>query len=140
MTLYVETSAVLAWLLGEQDGEAVRKTIDRADTVVSSTLTLLETERSLSRAVSTGIMTEADRAVLRGMFARQHSGWELMEITPAVRSRAQNAFPVEPVRSLDPIHLATALAFAEAFGPITVISFDERIAQNLTPLGLLDPR
>ncbi len=115
MTLYVETSAVLAWLRGE-------------------------TNRSLGRAVTTGIMAEADRAALRGVFAREHTGWELMEITSAVRTRAQDAFPVEPVRSLDAIHLATAPAFAEAFGPIMGISFDERIAQNVTPLGLLDPR
>lgn len=139
MTLYVETSAVLAWLLGEQDGTAVTETIDRADTVVSSTLTLLETERSLSRAVMTSVLTDADRAVLRGVFARQHCGWELMEITSAVRVRAQNAFLVEPVRSLDAIHLATALAFAEAFGPVSVLSLDERITRNTTPLGLLSP-
>ncbi len=60
-----------------------------------------------------------------------------MEITAEVRNRASMNFPIEPVRSLDAIHLATALEFMQAYNEMKVISFDKRIIDNLEPLGLL---
>jgi predicted nucleic acid-binding protein len=139
VTLYVETSAVLCWLFGESAASEVRDLLDQADRIVTSTLTILETERTLNRGVSGGALTEADGALLRGAFARESATWDLMEITPDVRRRAGKPFPVEPIRSLDAIHLATALILVEGFGPMTVMSFDERIDRNIVPLGLLRP-
>ena len=43
---------------------------------------------------------------------------------------------VEPVRSLDAIHLATALEFTKVVATLGVLSFDTRITDNLDPLGL----
>lgn len=60
-----------------------------------------------------------------------------MEITPNIRLRAAEPFPVEPVRTLDAIHLATAVHFASEFSDLSVLTFDERILSNLEPLGLL---
>jgi hypothetical protein len=40
------------------------------------------------------------------------------------------------VRTLDAIHLATALRFATTFPALPVLTFDERILANLEPLGL----
>lgn len=62
-----------------------------------------------------------------------------MEISSDVRLRAGRPFPAEPIRSLDAIHLATALALVEGYGPMTVLSSDDRIDRNLEPLGLLRP-
>ena len=53
-------------------------------------------------------------------------------MTPAVLQRASEPFPVEPVRSLDAIHLAT-LAIAGA--GITVLSNDYRVNHNAHALG-----
>jgi hypothetical protein len=41
------------------------------------------------------------------------------------------------VRTLDAIHLATALAFTEVFPDLSVLSFDERIVENSRELGIL---
>jgi len=49
MNLYAETSAVLSWLLGEPDGEAVRGALMSADEVLVSELTLLECHRAFVR-------------------------------------------------------------------------------------------
>ena len=48
--LYLETSALLSWLLGEPEGDAVRQAVDEAAVVVTSRLTLVESERGLLRA------------------------------------------------------------------------------------------
>ncbi len=61
----------------------------------------------------------------------------MLEITADIRIRAGEAFPVEPVRTLDAIHLATALQFARALPGLSVLTFDRRILANLEPLGLL---
>lgn len=135
-TVYLETSAALTWLLGEPDAERVRSTIDAADAVAISVLTLLEAERALIRAESAGRLREGDTQRLRGMLQRACASWMRMTVTEAVLSRASRPFPVEPVRTLDAVHLATALEFTTAFSDLHVLSFDRRVAANATALGI----
>lgn len=45
MSLYAESSAVLAWLLDEAAGTVVRQTLSEAEIVVASDLTLIECDR-----------------------------------------------------------------------------------------------
>lgn len=63
-------------------------------------------------------------------------GWALMEMTGPALERARVAFPSEPVRTLDAIHLAAAAEFRQALGPLTMLSLDERIRANAPALGL----
>jgi uncharacterized protein with PIN domain len=136
VTLYAETSAVLAWLFGEPEGKKARERIDAADQVVTSVLTTLEAERAVSRAEGMALVTAADAQKLRGMLARAVRQWSLLEMGAAVRQRAGQAFPVEPVRTLDAIHLASALEFLTLNPDLEILSFDGRITGNLEPLGL----
>ena len=48
MNIYAESSAVLAWLLGESAGHRVREVLRRAELVAASDLTLLECDRVLN--------------------------------------------------------------------------------------------
>ena len=59
-----------------------------------------------------------------------------MSLTTGVLARAGGAFPVEPVRTLDAIHLATALAFSEAFPDLAILALDRRVLANAIALGL----
>ena len=52
--LYLESSAVLTWLLGETNARQVRTRVDSASIIVTSVLTLLETDRTLIRAEQQG--------------------------------------------------------------------------------------
>ena len=62
MNLYAESSAVLAWLLGEDEGRPVRRTLAAADVVLASDLTLVECDRVLIRAVSLHALSGAEAA------------------------------------------------------------------------------
>lgn len=135
-SLYLESSAVLSWLLDESLAEKVRQTVDNATTVLTSTLTLVESNRALVRAESQGLITEGDRLRLKGLIARESRQWALIELTGSVLARASEPFPVEPVRTLDAIHLSTALEANGLYSDLEVLSFDYRIIDNLTPLGL----
>ena len=134
--VYIETSAVLSWLLGEPPAPRVIECMDGADHIVSSCITRLEVERSLLRAESAGFIKTADRQKVRGLFMSFSSSWTFLAITVEVLSRASVAFPVEPVRSLDAIHLASVLEFIPLYPGISVLSFDNRIRANLEPLGI----
>ena len=134
--VYVESSALLTWLLGEPRAHEVSTALDKAQTVVTSVLSLVEVERALNRAEVQRILTAGQAERLRGMLVRSTAGWILMEISEEVRARAGRVFPVEPVRTLDAIHLATVLMSMRAFPDLRLLSYDERILANARPLGI----
>jgi predicted nucleic acid-binding protein len=134
--VYAETSAVVAWLLGDESGLLARRGLDSADQIVASVLTLLEATRGIRRAASERRISAVNASRLQGLLTRTTTAWQLLEITPDIRVRAAEPFPIEPVRTLDALHLATALHFARVFPGLPVLSFDERILANLEPLGL----
>jgi predicted nucleic acid-binding protein len=132
--LYAETSAVLRWLLGQEHAEPVRLELERAERVAASQLTPLECRRVLARL--TPELDARSNATLRQMLFDAVRGWVLVELDQPVRDRAGEPFPLEPVRALDAIHLATCLELERAFGPITVLSVDQRVRDNALRLGL----
>ncbi len=136
--VYAETSAVLRWLLGEKALPKLGAVMSSANKVVTSSLTALEANRGILRAERQQRVTSAASTSLKELLARTTAQWDLLEITPGIRIRAGEPFPVEPVRTLDAIHLATALQFARVFPGLPVLTYDERILANLEPLGLMN--
>lgn len=134
--VYLESSALLQWLLGQSHASEVRRAVNRADTVLVSALTLVETERALVRAEHQGLITGGVAQRLRGQVNRARAGWMTMAVTADVLTRAARPFPVESVRTLDAIHLATALEFTAVFPDLRVLSFDRRVLSNAEALGI----
>ncbi|MGH9380763.1 MAG: type II toxin-antitoxin system VapC family toxin [Thermoanaerobaculia bacterium] len=135
MIVYAESSAVLSWLLGEAEGEAVRQVLATAEAVVTSELTLIEGERCLIRARIVDGLSEAASTERRDRLERTAAHWTLLTIGPEVVERARAAFPVEPIRTLDALHLATAITAGPAVSDLVVLSLDGRIRTNATKLG-----
>lgn len=138
-TVYLETSALLTWLLGEPRSPEVVSRLNTARTVVTSVLTLLECERALVRIEAEERLRAGDCQKLKGMLAKASSEWTLMEVSREVRSRAAHAFPVEPLRTLDAIHLSTALAFMKVYPELLMLSYDRRVIENVEALGIALP-
>ncbi|HEX9687793.1 MAG TPA: PIN domain-containing protein [Thermoanaerobaculia bacterium] len=138
--VYLETSAVLRWLLGESNASGIAGRIQETAEPVCSILTILETQRALVRAERERPSRVRQLRLLRRQLAEASADWSVLEITPSICVRAGEPFPVEPVRTFDAIHLATALYFGSAFPSLSVLTFDERILVNLEPLGLLRAR
>jgi predicted nucleic acid-binding protein len=134
--VYLESSALLAWLLGEPTEQRVREELDAVSSVLTSVLSTLESERAITRLEVEETVAAAQAQHLRGLLRRTTATCIQMEITAAVRERVGRGFPVEPVRTLDAIHLATALEFALAFDDLRVLSFDRRLRDNAEALGL----
>ncbi len=83
MNLYAETSAVVGWLLGEQLGSSVRRALQRAQSVFSSDLTLIEGDRALHRAAATGRISPDEARRARTLLA---SGADLGRFTSSRRA------------------------------------------------------
>ncbi|MEB2344634.1 MAG: type II toxin-antitoxin system VapC family toxin [Deltaproteobacteria bacterium] len=137
MTLYVETSAVLRWLFAEEHGEAVRSALVAAEKVTSSRLGLIETRRVVRRAEREGRITAAQAADLLALFAQAASTWAILEISEEIARRAEEGFPSEPVRTLDAIHLASALFLRQSFPDLVILTADERVRANAVLLGFV---
>ena len=87
------------------------------------------------RARVAGRLTPADEgAALRWlqMFRRR---CDVMAITDAALARAGRPFPVEPIRTLDAVHLATAELLGEPPQLVTVLTRDHRVSENAKALG-----
>ncbi len=136
MIVYAESSAVLAWLLGEPSAAAVRRILAGASQVVASSLTGVECARGLARARASGRLTSRDELAALHLLDIAESSWAVHDLSERVLNRARVRFPAEPVRTLDALHLATAALFHEAIGPVTLLSFDDRIRANASGLGL----
>ena len=131
--LYVESSALLAALL-EEDADAVAA-LRGPGRLVTSALTITESYRGLVRArVSARLDTDRERLVVRALRTFE-SRCGVISVTPAILERAGRPFPVEPIRTLDAIHLATAEALGEPPALVTVLTRDSRVRQNAAALG-----
>ena len=59
----------------------------------------------------------------------------LVGVTDAVLARVRRPFPVEPIRTLDALHLATIELLGEPPPLVTVATRDVRVRDNAQALG-----
>jgi len=135
MILYLESSAALAWLFAEQRGDGVAIALRAADHVIASDLLFVECDRACIRVETLGGLMPGPAAAVRTRLARVAAHWETMRISASVITRSRQPFPVEPVRSLDAIHLATALEVRTVVPDVRVLSLDARVRDNALGLG-----
>jgi predicted nucleic acid-binding protein len=133
--LYAESSAVLSWLLEERAGEPARRALEAAGAVAASRLTLFECTRALRRAEEGGLLDAARTDRARTLLAGAAARWELVEVAAEILAEADRRFPREPVRSLDALHLGTALFLRPRVPGLAFLTLDDRIAGNARLLG-----
>jgi len=124
--IYLDSAAVVKLVHAEPESQALRDWLrQRADTGwTSSVLVEVESFRALAR--------HAPEAV-----SRLHPVLDLIDLVdlePRIRILAQTISPAT-VRSLDAIHLATALSIR---GQLTsFVTYDKRLADAATSTGLI---
>jgi predicted nucleic acid-binding protein len=131
---YVESSALLAALL-EHD-QAARAQLRASGRRVTSALTFAESARALVRARVAGRITPAQERAARRALQIFERRCAVIPVTDVVLARVGRPFPVEPIRTLDAMHLATA----ELLGTpqrVTIITRDARVAENARALGYM---
>jgi predicted nucleic acid-binding protein len=129
--VYVDASVIVAATL-DQPG-ALRGV--RWASAVSSELIVAELLRTLDRLRLTASTPDAELAQLREEAERNLASLDLVPINRAVLRRAGGAFPM-PVKTLDAIHLATALLWEEHAGEIVFLTHDRQLANAARACGL----
>jgi len=132
---YLESSALLAALL---EGDVQVRTLLRShSSVVTSALTFAECTRGLVRARVLGRLSADDEHAARDALAALQRRCASIPVSDSVLERVGRAFPVEPVRSLDAVHLASLEAIIDLRQSVTVVTRDRRVRDNALQLGFL---
>jgi predicted nucleic acid-binding protein len=122
--IYLDTSVVLAELFAED--RRPRPEFWKGQ-LVSSRLLEYEVWTRVHARRAAGTHGEAVREILGAV--------AFVELAPTVLARAVEPFPV-PVRTLDALHLATAMFLVERRQAVEVATYDGRMARAAGALGL----
>lgn len=120
---YVDTSAFVKLVLGEDEAPALRAELENWDGHVASRLLRTEAIRACARYGRSyaRLAAEASNAVA------------LLPLDEAVLDRAAELEP-EELRTLDALHLATALSLVSDLG--TMLVYDARLAEAARQAGV----
>jgi hypothetical protein len=121
---YVDSSALLKLVVSEGETAALEADLATRDGLVTSSIAVVECHRAARRAGDRRILQRTE-LVLESVY--------LLDLTPVVLERASTLRPVA-IRSLDAIHLASALSVDES--DMEVITYDDRMADAARANGL----
>ena len=132
--VYVDTSAYLCLLLGENGSDAVLAATAGAD-LFSSVLLLLETKRNLTRLARDRALSLTEYRTLMDRVGQDMEVFTLRDLTLDLCE--SNVLPaVVTPRSLDLAHLRTALWFHTAEALDRFVTMDAAQAEAAQELGL----
>ena len=132
MVAYLDSSVLLRHiLLGE---EPIRHVLE-FPRVVSSELIEIECRRVLHRYRLAGELSDETLTVARERLDEVLAGIDLLEMSRQIKQRAMDPFPVN-VRTLDALHLATALMVVEDADGLALFSHDEGMNRCARSLGI----
>jgi predicted nucleic acid-binding protein len=121
---YVDSSALLKLVVEEPETSRLEAHLAERDGFVVSRLAIVECRRAVQRVANKRVLQVLEQ-VLQAIY--------LVEITPAISEQASQLSP--PVlRSLDAIHIATALAIGDPH--VDVITYDQRMTDGARANGL----
>jgi uncharacterized protein len=120
---YLDASAIVKLVIFEAESTALQAYVDSAGRLATSRLGEIEVRRAVAR------LSAHDPQRLEQIL----HGIELVELDPSIGIVAAAARP-ESLRTLDAIHLATALEFAGEIGAF--VTYDPRLADAARAHGL----
>lgn len=112
---YFDTSALVKRYVAEPGSRNVRALM-RKYRIVSSALTPIEALSTFARRRVAGDLSELDYAAIVSRFDADRQMWEIVEVTPLVLGRAEELVRAEALRTLDAIHVASALIIRSGAG------------------------
>ena len=131
MITYLDSSIVLDRIVDAPGAAELWRSIG---TSVTSILTETECLRTLDRFRLAGHMNEAALVRGRESLFRILESAEIMALGRGVLDRAGLPMPV-PVKTLDAIHLASAMVYRETTGPLNVATKDRALARAARAMG-----
>jgi len=122
--IYVDSSALVKLVVEEAESTSLRDVLATGADQLSSAIIEVEVVRAVRR-VAPELSEKADEVVAQV---------NVIEVSDTIRARAALLEPVT-LRSLDALHLATAIQIGDALD--AVVTYDARMAAAATSLGLV---
>ena len=133
---YFDTSALVKRYVKEEGSPRVRVLFKRYR-FLSSAITPLELVSALCRRRATGELAEKDYRAILSRMEKDRAYWELIEVSPRVLERAEELIQQAALRTLDAIHIASALMFQSASGiRVPFITGDARQYETANQLAM----
>ncbi len=132
MVAYLDSSVALRHIL---KGETDIRLAFEGKKVYSSELFEIECKRVIHRCRLAGDLDDEKLIVAMKRLHDLLAGMNLLSLTASVKKRAAEAFPVT-IKTLDALHLATALKLEERFSGEQVIIYSHNRAMNLCAKAL----
>ena len=132
--VYLDASALVKLFVPEEESDALNQALAGLTDVIVSDLALTEMASALSRRTREQRLTRQEAQRLYREASKLHASSRRAELTPPIHRRAERLMLslTIPLRTLDALHLATALD-AEA---ATVVTFDPRLRDAAMSQGL----
>lgn len=136
MKVFLDTSAFAKRYVAEQGSDKVLELCQQADSLIVSVICLPELISTLSRLLRENKFAKADYQKLKGDAMADMADIDICQITPAILSSVIPLLETYPLRAMDALHIACALAIEPDF----FISADHRqlLAARKAGLKIVD--
>ena len=132
MRVFLDTSAFAKRYVAEQESDKVMALCQKADNLVVSVICLPELISTLSRLVREKKLAKADYRKLKGGAMADLADVDICQIAPEVMVSAVSLLESHPLRAMDALHVACALAVE----PDMFVSADHRQLSAARKAGL----
>ncbi len=136
---YFDTSVLVKRYVKEEGSTAARRLLQRYR-FLSSAVAPVEVLSALSRRRTAGELTSRDFLAIRSRLHKDRGYWELVEVGAMVLSQAEELVQKTGLRTLDALHVASALTFQAASGltiPFVTADARQREAAEMVALNLI---
>ncbi|THJ16241.1 MAG: type II toxin-antitoxin system VapC family toxin [Nitrospira sp. CG24B] len=114
---YFDASVLVKRYVKEQGSATARRLLQQYR-FLSSAVAPVEVLSLVNRRRTLGELTQRDCLAIRSRLRKDHSYWELVEVSEVVLHQAEELAQRTGLRTLDAVHLASLLTFQAASGLI----------------------
>jgi uncharacterized protein len=133
---YFDTSVLVKRYVAEAGASRARRLL-ATRTCVSSTVAPVELASAVWRRCAAGNLTERQAEEILADLRQERRRWELVTLSGVVTERAEELVRVTGSRTLDALHLASALLFEASLSvSLPFVTADTRQADAAARLGL----
>ncbi|MGE0643535.1 MAG: type II toxin-antitoxin system VapC family toxin [Nitrospira sp.] len=100
----------------KEAGSLITRRLLRGVQLLSSSIMPVEAMSAFSRRRASGDLTQRDFLAIRSRLHKDQAYWELVEVSETVLLEAEDLVEKTNVRTLDAIHLASAIVFQSETG------------------------
>jgi predicted nucleic acid-binding protein len=132
----VDSSAVVSAVLERGLPRSTAQALSKSSALIVSRLALVETARALRRARAESRISDKGFAKAEQDVMEFWSRCEIWELTRQICTEAMTLAPDTALRTLDAIHLATALVARKRFPRVRLLTMDTRMRDAAVSLGI----